>query len=373
MTERVVAAFPWYPDNPWQAVVYGALGARGARVVGLEPFLDEAALRAQLGGRLPDTLHLGWTTPVAQVVPDVLEAFGRVDAFTRVLDAVREQGVRIVWTVHNVLPHEMPHVTPELLLHRRLAALADVVHVMNPRTADLTAGLYTLPTERTVVVPHPSYRGRLAPVPAPRDPDAGTTLLVFGALRPYKGVLEFADLVARARSVGADVRLVVAGRVGGGWTEASLQDALVPFGDAVETRLGYVEDDAVPALFATADALVLPYRAGLNSGAAMLAATLATPVLLGSGLRDSVALDPTWQLPLWPDAAGGALTAEGAVDEHDADVAVLLDALRRLRGERDALAAGAAAAADRAAPERIAARFATVLLGPGTGLPADGA
>jgi glycosyltransferase involved in cell wall biosynthesis len=385
MTGTVVAALPFYPDNPWQDLVYGGLAARGAHVVGIGPFFDEDGLRVQLDGALPDVLHVGWTTPIAQVVPDVATAHERVRTFLATVAAVQRAGTRVVWTVHNVLPHEMPHVTPELALHRGLALLSDVVHVMNPRTPALTAGLYDLPSDRTVVVPHPSYRGRIAPLSrSGREARRGpVTLLLFGALRPYKGVLEFAAEVAALRDTGVDVRLVVAGRVGGSWTEDVLHAALAPFGDAVEARLGFVDDDAVPALFAGADALVLPYATGLNSGAMMLAATVGTPVLVGPGLRASVELDPGWQIPLWADhdtgAADGTRVPDGtpALDATRTadgtrtgdgtgapDAATILQAaLDRLRTEGDALGRRATAVADDLAPERIQRRFATLLLG----------
>lgn len=344
-TVPVVAAYPYYPDNPWQDLCYAGLGAHGATMVpvGSLAGLDEIVVAC---GGVPVALHVNWTTPVAQVVPDVSEAFQQVEAVLATLADCRAAGVRIVWTVHNVLPHELHHVTPELLLHRGLARLADVVHVMNPRTPHLVRPFYELPEGRVVNVPHPSYLGRYEPLP--KTVHDGVRLLLFGSLRPYKGVLEFADEVVRARSAGTDVRLLVAGRVSGGWTEEHLRTELERHGDTLELRPGHVDDADLAALFADADALALPYEAGLNSGAAMLAATFSTPVLLGAGLRHSVLLDPTWQVPLWgcDETAGG-----------------LGRALTRLGHEAASLQQGAARAAQRVHPDDVARAMARVLLG----------
>lgn len=334
---QLLAVFPHYPDNPWHEMVYLGLRRRGDRVSGVGPFFSVDEFVGQLGGELPDTLHLGWSTPVTQVVPDVVTSMQRVQRFVDTVRELKGLGVRIVWTVHNVVSHESHHVTPELTFHRLLAETADAVHVMNPRTVDIVAPLYVLPAEKVVQIPHPSYdvvrgtRGR-------HGGGGPVRLLAFGEVRPYKGVLEFARLIDRARRSGVDVELQVAGRVGGAFSEADVRRCLEE-NDGVRFESGFIEDPRVSEVFARADALVLPYERGLNSGVALLAASYGVPILVGRALRDDWVLEPDWQLPLWMPGSQAAdeLTAlTAAVDRLSTGLADLGESASEAAADRSA-------------------------------------
>lgn len=346
---RLLAVFPLYPDNPWHEMVYLGLRGRGDRVSGVGPFFSVDELTAQLGGELPDTVHLGWSTPVTQVVPDVVASMQRVLRFVDTVRELRALGVRVVWTVHNVVSHESHHVTPELAFHRLLAETVDAVHVMNPRTVEIVAPLYVLPVEKVVRIPHPSYAVEPDGAGA-RAGSATVRLLAFGEVRPYKGILEFARLVDRARRAGLDVELDVVGRVGGTLSEDDVREQLERC-DGVRFEPGYVEPSRVPSVFGRADVLVLPYDGGLNSGVALLAASYGVPVIIGGSLRATWPLEPTWQLPLW------AVQGDDGEDLH-----VLRDAVERVHREHGALRESALAAARERSPVSLAGRYADLFL-----------
>lgn len=347
---RLLAVFPFYSDNEWHELVYFGVRRRGHRVLGVGPFFSVEELKAQLGGRLPHTLHLGWSTPVTQVVPDVIAAMQRVLAFIEAVRHLKAAGVRIVWTVHNVISHESPHVTPELAFHRFLAEIADAVHIMNPMTIDIVAPLYRLRPETVVQISHPSYevepanlRGR---TPGP------TRLLMFGEIRPYKGVFRFAELIDRARRAGVDVELDVVGRVGGALSDDVVRQRLAQY-EGVRFEPGYVEPSRVPQVFAHADALVLPYEAGLNSGVALLAGSYGVPVFVGASLRDTWPMEQSWQIRLWGEGADG-----GGKD----DLSVLREAVDHLDRQAGELRKCALKAARDRGPERLSARYLDLFL-----------
>ena len=116
-------------------------------------------------------------------------------------------------------------------------------------------------------------------------------LLFFGIVRPYKGL----DVLLRALAQApAQVTLTVAGEFWGGTAETEKLIAELGLGDRVTLRPGYVPAAAIPALFAAADALVLPYREATASQNALLAFAHGVPVItttagaLAEAVRDGV-------------------------------------------------------------------------------------
>ncbi len=115
--------------------------------------------------------------------------------------------------------------------------------------------------------------------------------MFFGLIRPYKGL----DVLLRALAAGPpDVCLTVAGEFWGGVERTRELVAELGLTARVELRPGYVSVTDVPALFATADALVLPYRAGTATQNVDLAHLHGLPVVatrvggLAETVRDGV-------------------------------------------------------------------------------------
>jgi glycosyltransferase involved in cell wall biosynthesis len=123
----------------------------------------------------------------------------------------------------------------------------------------------------------------------PADPQC--RLLFFGIVRPYKGL----DVLLRALArTPPHVTLTVAGEFWGGTAET--QDLITGLGLAkrVTLRPGYLPAREIPALFAAADALVLPYREATASQNVLLAFCFGVPVVattagaLAEAVRDGV-------------------------------------------------------------------------------------
>jgi glycosyltransferase involved in cell wall biosynthesis len=291
----LVAAFPWFVTNPYQTLLYGSCREHGlapVRVVRDEQ-LDEV-LELQRAG-LPTILHVHWLHPVLQRADSAKDARKLADAFLRRLDTQREAGGRIVWTVHNILPHEARFEAEEIRLSAEVAARSDVIHVLVQRTAELVAPHYELPEDRLLHVPHMSYVGAYEDHVS--GPDARHALglladelvyLVLGAIRPYKGLPELLDAWAtlppdRPR------RLVIAGAPSDqpGIDELIERAALAP---DVLLDARKIPAPEMQTFLRAADVAVLPYRQALNSGALMLALTFGLPAIVpaGSGLAEVV-------------------------------------------------------------------------------------
>jgi glycosyltransferase involved in cell wall biosynthesis len=116
-------------------------------------------------------------------------------------------------------------------------------------------------------------------------------LLFFGIVRPYKGLDVLLRALAQAPS---HVTLTVAGEFWGGTEATEKLIADLGLASRVTLRPGYVPADKLPALFAAADALVLPYREATASQNALLAFAHGVPVVtttagaLAEPVRDGV-------------------------------------------------------------------------------------
>jgi glycosyltransferase involved in cell wall biosynthesis len=217
-------------------------------------------------------LHIHWVyefgLPGADRVPFLRRA-GQA-WFSIVLAVARLVGMRVVWTAHNVLPHERVF-HDEIAARRRLAQASEVVLVHAPGTLEDLNRIGAKP-KRSALVPH----GPLSPAVDPctlRQPGTGgqpLRLLFFGQVREYKGVedlLEAMSLVPRA----VPVALLIAGDC----PDAALRERLEALagrcGDRVALRLERIPDDEVSALLGAADMVVLPFRQVTTSGSALLA------------------------------------------------------------------------------------------------------
>lgn len=279
-----IVVFPAYRENPFLGMLLGAAERVGAQIVDART-LDE--LEAALAVRPGETvLHVHWTNPIAQSTNNPIAARRNAHRFRRMVERARQQGARLVWTVHNVLPHNAKHARVERGIHRFLAGAADRVHVMHPDTAALAAAEYALPPDRIRHIPHPSYIGAVPPAAdrgAARErlgigADA-LAVLFLGQMRAYKGVLDLIDAAGEAAGQ-RELVLLLAGNATAD-EAAAIAAALAARPQLRAVRhLDFVDDAELPGWFAAADAVALPYRHILNSGSLLLAATYGVPVLL---------------------------------------------------------------------------------------------
>ncbi len=278
-----VLVFPAWEDNPFLNLLSLAPRARGHRFLGATtiPSLRRSAERLGAG----DVLHIHWTTPIVQRSATASEAHAALFEFRALLDELRRRDVRLIWTVHNRLPHELAHYEPEVELYRLLADRADVVHVMAPDTPSVIADVCELDQSRVRQVPQPTFGGVYGgPVARSEARErlgietTGPAVLFLGQLRPYKGLTTLFEALERLAHDGGAPALLLAGSASDAVRD-EIQAAL-PRGVDATVRYGFVPDRDVPDWFSAADLAVFPDRAILNSGSVHLAAAFDVPAVL---------------------------------------------------------------------------------------------
>lgn len=280
---RRLFAFPAWRDNPYVVALQLEVFARRFVISGtsdLEAFAEEASSPFGSG-----VIHVQWPSVVTDQATSEGDAEQRVDIFLGALRNAKLLGRPVIWTVHNILPHDTQYASQAIRLHQGLADAADVVHVLNSQTVGVASPFYRIDEEKTVTIPHSSYDGVYGPSLVPSDARKAigasadtTTVLFFGQLRPYKGLDQLVGAVAALADRRDDLELLLAGK-----PFAGLDDVLAVLDESGvrNTRsVGFVPDAVVPEWFSAADVLVLPHRKVLNSGTLYLGATFGVPTIV---------------------------------------------------------------------------------------------
>ncbi|WP_207477197.1 glycosyltransferase [Arenibaculum pallidiluteum] len=270
--------------NPYQGLLYRRISSLGIKVKELSyfSFIKER----------PDVIHLHWPERVTWVRRSLrfarpLLVPTRALLLLAGLLTMRARGSRVVWTVHNMSPHDAGAIGNGLwrLYLRLLSTQIDGVISMSELAArTLRAEHRYLANKPHTVIWHGHYREVLG---AGLDktqarlrlglPAEGRIVTFVGQIKPYKNV----DTLVRCfREIeGDDLRLLVTGLPRDDRLRASLVE--LSAGDPrIRLDLRFVGNDVLETCVRAADLVALPYAEVLNSGSALLALSLDRPVLV---------------------------------------------------------------------------------------------
>lgn len=275
--------------NPYQELLYSEMRKLGVRVTylgRLTPFHGvsialiplETAIYRLLGSRL---VHIHW------VAPFMLPGNRRFTFMRRVsqtwfifwLRTASRLGISLVWTAHNVLPHD-PVFTDDIAARRALAKASDLVIVHSEETSAGLARIGATP-RKVVVIPHGPFIANASPGTSIGDAEnlEPFRFLFIGQVKPYKGVDELLTAFAALPS-DSKARLTVAGQC----SDPELLDRLqrLPNDATISLNIGpeRLSDAALSTFLAEAHVVVLPYRAVTTSGSAILAISHGKPIIV---------------------------------------------------------------------------------------------
>ncbi len=283
-----IIALPRAP-NPYQQLLYTEIERAGhcVRYAGeltpshtlnvlLLPF--ELAMYRLKGWRI---LHIHWVFFFRIAGSDRSGTARRVAQtwFAFVLATCRALGVRVVWTMHNLLPHQRVF-HDDVAARRTLVRSSELVFAHSPAALRALEALGIRPRRSALVT-----LGPLDPTVdarALRPPGAGRStlkLLFFGQVLEYKGVEDLLDAMA-----GIPEEVAVSLQVVGNCPDARLSRRLRELAEVMPGRvvlnLGRVPDNDLRDLLADSDVVVLPFRRVTTSASAVLALGYGRVVIL---------------------------------------------------------------------------------------------
>ena len=200
-----------------------------------------------------DLLHAQWWSPPLALIYFIVAFCFKI------------RGIPVVFTVHNVFQHE--RVPVYNMISRLLFSLGDhfIVHSLSNKR-QLT-GYFNIPGDRISRIPHGPL-GIHVRGDTDREMIRGEfgfnrkdkVVLLFGAIRPYKGIdtalHAFSDVVKQL----PEARLFIAGRLWEKWDryEDIVNDLNIS--DYIKKHFEYIPSDEVEKYFLAADLVVLPYQ-----------------------------------------------------------------------------------------------------------------
>ena len=200
-----------------------------------------------------DLLHAQWWSPPLAFIYFIVAFCFKI------------RGKPVVFTVHNVFQHERAPVYN--MISRLLFSLGDhfIVHSLSNK-GQLT-GYFNIPGDRISIIPHGPL-GIHVRGDTDREMIRGEfgfnrkdkVVLLFGAIRPYKGIDTALHAFSEVVKQLPEARLLIAGRLWEKWDryEDIINDLNIS--DYIKKHFEYIPSDEVEKYFLAADLVVLPYQ-----------------------------------------------------------------------------------------------------------------
>lgn len=195
-------------------------------------------------------------------------------------------GKRIVYTAHNVLPHDADTVANRIVYWIVYRVLSNAIIVHGQAIKERLVHEFNVPADKIHTVAHGTYH----PLDNPRVtkesardtlgiPQKERVLLCFGLQRYYKGTHFVLEALKDYQA--EDLTLLIRGHA----PERSYQDLIERMvrshrgGTTVDARFGAVSDSDMEVLFKASDIVLIPYLEGSQSGIKFMAYAYGRPVL----------------------------------------------------------------------------------------------
>jgi len=230
----------------------------------------------------------------------------------------------VVFTVHNVMDHEKSKLYR--VVSNIIFKFGDHFIVHSRKNKEQMIDYYGIPEDKISRIPHGALDFHLES-DADRDEvrhELGfgakdKVILMFGAIRPYKGVDTAVSALALVREKIPDARLLVAGKLWENWEPYKGLIKSLNLAGSVATHLDYIPSGRVSRFFAVSDLVILPYHHfDSQSGAGAAAVSFRKPLIVSDvgGLPDLVDTPRQVVPPKDPQALAQAIIDSFENPEH---------------------------------------------------------
>ncbi|WP_236836171.1 glycosyltransferase [Blastococcus sp. KM273129] len=256
-----------------------------------------------------DVLHVHWPELLVRDSRGIGARILKRRLLAVLLLRLRLQRIPLVWTAHNLGPHEEGSAAEQRAL-AKLSRRIDLVIRLNEASPAVGGEVW--------LIPHGHYRDAFAPH---RKPEAEPgRVLYFGLIRPYKGVDQLIEAFEKLPR--SDARLRIVGQPHPGQAEGVLEACARD--PRISSTLRFVDDAELVDEICRAQLVVLPYRGFMhNSGSLLAGLSLGRPVLVPSSPTNEALAEevgPGWVLQhtgdLTPEVLEAALDSTVALPDE---------------------------------------------------------
>lgn len=238
-----------------------------------ETCLNLVALSISITFSKPEILHVQWI-PLVQKLPFEIWF----------LKFAKLRGIRVVYTVHNVLPHDSGQ-----RFKRVYEQVYSEVDMLVCHTQEAKVQLETdfaIKPERICVIPHgPLFHDAIADVQDIRTQrNIGKDVclvLMQGMLKPYKGVIFLLEAWRQLCSQNLNARLLIVGTADSEFErEIRAKISYLGIKDSVSLDFRYISDEELSSYYQASDIVVYPYKSITASGALMTGLSFQKPIVV---------------------------------------------------------------------------------------------
>jgi glycosyltransferase involved in cell wall biosynthesis len=244
--------------------LYGRVPVDIGRIAkGVEHVSDMLRLRRQAASKRFDVVHFQWA-PLPVLDKRLIPPFRRT--------------APVVMTVHDTTPFN-GSANNRLQKIDSLSIFAAFDHlIVHTETGKAQLVARGLPESRVSVIPHGVLS--MTPVAAPTIEGGEKTILLFGKLKPYKGLDLLIEAFGRLpEALRARARLKIVGEPFMDVEPLRSRAAELDIADRIDWDPRYVPDSEIGGLLASANVLVFPYREIDVSGVLMACFPYAKPIV----------------------------------------------------------------------------------------------
>ncbi len=213
--KMMLSYFPVARMNPYQALLYQRGWENAFACVPCTKL--EETLKVHSG--YPEYVHLHWVSQALRGASDELAADKKADRFCDLLSDIKSQDKKIIWSVHNTLPHNQAFESQEVKIRKHLCEVSNKIHILTERTPQSVSSHFTLPENKIFYVPHPAYANCYSDYVSYAEAryEMGFTpddfvFLFFGSIQNYKGLDTLLAAFQDVKSQIHQVKLVIAGK-----------------------------------------------------------------------------------------------------------------------------------------------------------------
>ena len=196
-------------------------------------------------------------------------------------------GGNLVWTIHNIMPHDRRYRSLNYKIRSYMADKADLLHVHCTTALQEASSFYGISEDKFRVIPHPEYpadhisrKKAVKKLNKKRDFDLkkeDQIFLMFGNISAYKKILEAAHIFT---ALPIHKKLLIAGPVKKGQLDVyhRIKDLSSNYSNIL-LYPHFISEDAVPLYHNAADCVLFNYREILTSGGVALARSYQKPII----------------------------------------------------------------------------------------------
>ena len=294
-------------SNPYASLLARAMESHGVRsVAGFRENLTPDWLRSHRDSF--DVLHLHWPSGLYHGA-NFEETTRRCAAMIDALFLARSLGYKVVWTMHNLYPHDSTTRDLDHLARLGITACASAVIVHCQHARDLLSRQFHR-REGVFLAPHghfcdayPNVVGRQEARARFGFDDRHFVYLFFGNIRANKGVDQLLEAFCALR--GDHLRLLFAARICSDYGARVVERARQADSRIVLRESKFYANEDFQWFFNAADVAVFPFTDILTSGTAITALSFRCPVLVPAIGCLPELVDATVGAVYNPAAAGG--------------------------------------------------------------------